>query len=157
VRYCPNCHRINVGRPQICNYCGRSWYIRLCPSRHENPYDVQYCGTCGSTDLTDTAGAKPWWSLIFRVSVWIIFILFIVTLCRDANQLFPLLLTLSLPVIMLLSVYFLIGSIAPWPLKGFLKNINKIIKTLFIKILVWLWNAIKWILFNQNNINSRGR
>jgi hypothetical protein len=42
-------------------------------------------------------------------------------------------------------------------LKGFLKYVNKIIKTLFIKFLVWLWNAIKWILFNQKNINSRGR
>jgi hypothetical protein len=148
MKYCPNCQRINIGRPQICNYCGRSWYVRLCPSRHENPYDVQYCGTCGSTDLTDTAGAKPWWSTILRVIIWILFILFIFNLSRNANQLFPLILILSFPVIMLSAVYFLIGSLAPWPLNKFLRYVNGKLKMLVSSFLVMLWNAIRKILFN---------
>jgi hypothetical protein len=148
MKYCPNCQRINIGRPQICNYCGRSWYVRLCPSRHENPYDVQYCGTCGSTDLTDTAGAKPWWSAILRATIWILFILFILNLTRNANQLFPLILSLSFPVIMLSAVYFLICSIAPWPIKKFLRYVNVKLKMLVSSFLVMLWNAIKKILCN---------
>src|SRR5258707_14679804 len=58
MKYCPFCKRLNSGRPAICNYCGRSWYHRLCSRGHENPHDAQYCGNCGSTDMTETVGRR---------------------------------------------------------------------------------------------------
>jgi len=154
MRYCPNCQRINVGHPPICNYCGRTWYVRLCPSRHENPYNAQYCSTCGSTDLSETVGVKPWWSLLCRVPVWIIAILFVVGITEDADHVLPMILSLSLPVAILLFVYSLIVSLAPGPVKGLIRSFNKTLINLTSNFFVGVWNLIKWILFD--NRNSRG-
>jgi hypothetical protein len=56
----------------ICHYCGRTWHIRLCPRGHENPYNAQYCGTCGSVDLTETAGRRPWFLIALKGFLWIL-------------------------------------------------------------------------------------
>lgn len=72
MRYCPYCRRINEGKPQICNFCGRTWYIRLCQRGHENPYNAQYCGICGSADLTETAGPRPWFFIALKIGILII-------------------------------------------------------------------------------------
>ena len=149
MRYCPNCQRINAGSPVICNYCGRTWYVRLCPSRHENPYDAQYCATCGSVDLSDTAGSRPWWRFVFRVPVWIILIMFIIALGEDAEHLLPALLSLSLPIVILLSVNFLMISLAPRPVKGLIRSINKTLINLTSNFFVGVWNLIKWIFIGK--------
>lgn len=151
MKYCPYCHRINAGRPQICNYCGRTWYVRLCNRGHENSYDAQFCGTCGSADLTDTAGGTPWWSYMFRILPWSILILFIVSLGRGPYQLSPQLINLIIPVLLLIFGYALVVSMAPWPLKGLLAFINRKLKFFLSKILVWFWDLIKWILFDNRN------
>jgi hypothetical protein len=67
MRYCSHCRRLNPGRPQICHYCGRTWRVRLCPRHHENPPSAQYCGNCGSVDLSETAGRNPISLIIFKV------------------------------------------------------------------------------------------
>ena len=72
MRYCPYCRRFNEGKPQICHFCGRTWYIRLCPRGHENPYNAQYCGTCGSADLTETAGRRSWFFIFLKIGFLII-------------------------------------------------------------------------------------
>lgn len=149
MRYCPNCQRINVGSPQICNYCGRTWYVRLCPSRHENSYDAQYCGTCGSTDLTDTVGSRPWWRYIFRIPLWIILILFAAAIIDGADQVVPMILSLSLPVVMLILIYSFAVSFVPGPLKGLIRSANRKLITIISNSMAWMWSLIKWIFIGK--------
>jgi RNA polymerase subunit RPABC4/transcription elongation factor Spt4 len=85
--YCNNCHRITAGEPAFCNFCGRSYNLKLCPHRHPNPRIAEICSTCGSRDLSTP---HP------RVSLWLA----------------PLLILLSaVPglLLLLLSVLLLIG------------------------------------------------
>lgn len=143
MRYCPYCRRISAGRPQICNYCGRTWYIRLCPRGHENPPDAQFCSSCGSTDLTETAGIKYWWIFFPRIFIWSILILFILSLIKHIEQFLPQFISLLLPLIILLTVYFMAGSMAPWPIKSLFGYINKKFKTVASIFLTWIWNTIR--------------
>ncbi len=52
MRYCNHCHRITAGEPLFCNFCGRSYDLKLCPSRHPNPRMADVCNQCGSRDLS---------------------------------------------------------------------------------------------------------
>ncbi len=80
MRYCPYCRRINSGRPLICRFCGRTWYIRLCNRGHSNPSGSIRCGECGSLDLTDPAGKMPWFLIGLKILVWLLIGLFIYSL-----------------------------------------------------------------------------
>jgi RNA polymerase subunit RPABC4/transcription elongation factor Spt4 len=87
MRYCNQCHRITTGEPLFCNFCGRSYNLKLCPHRHPNPRNAEICNQCGSRDLSTP---HP------RISFWLA----------------PLLVVLSaLPgfLLLLLSVLFLVG------------------------------------------------
>jgi hypothetical protein len=72
MRYCPHCQRFNPGRPQFCHYCARTWQIRICNRGHENPANVQFCGTCGSADLTETAGPRSWIAILLLAGLWLL-------------------------------------------------------------------------------------
>jgi RNA polymerase subunit RPABC4/transcription elongation factor Spt4 len=72
MRYCPHCQRFNEGKPQICHFCGRTWHIRLCPRGHENPYNAQYCGACGSADLTETVGPWSRFIIFLKLGLWLL-------------------------------------------------------------------------------------
>lgn len=61
MRYCNQCHRITTGDPLFCNFCGRSYDVKLCPHRHANPRSAEICSQCGSRDLSTP---HP------RLSVW---------------------------------------------------------------------------------------
>src|SRR5262249_28168017 len=52
MRYCNLCHRITAGEALFCNFCGRSYDVRLCPHRHPNPRTAQICSQCGSRELS---------------------------------------------------------------------------------------------------------
>ena len=52
MRYCNNCHHITGGEALFCNFCGRSYDLRLCPHRHPNPRAAQICSQCGSRELS---------------------------------------------------------------------------------------------------------
>ncbi len=89
MRYCNQCNRITAGEALFCNFCGRSYDLRLCPHRHPNPRTAQICRQCGSRELSTP---QP------RVSIW----------------LRPLSLLLSLLpgiVLVLVSLLFLIGFV----------------------------------------------
>src|SRR5437899_579284 len=62
MRYCNQCHRITSGEPLFCNFCGRSYDLKLCPHRHPNPRNAEICSQCGSRELSTP---HP------RVSVWL--------------------------------------------------------------------------------------
>lgn len=59
MKYCPACQRWNQGQPVRCNYCGRTWGVRLCPRGHANPPDAVFCSQCGRPQLSETAGPEP--------------------------------------------------------------------------------------------------
>ena len=150
MRYCPNCQRINVGRPPICNYCGRTWYVKLCPRGHENPSNVLYCSTCGSTDLSETAGKKPWWIISPRPVLWVILILIIISIGSNVEIILPELIISFMPIVILLMIYFFIGSLNIWPFK----YITGLVKKLAAKLTTAFINIIKWIFVGKKN--SRG-
>lgn len=52
MRYCTNCRHITPGQPLFCNFCGRSYDVKLCPSRHTNPRSATVCSQCGSRELS---------------------------------------------------------------------------------------------------------
>src|SRR5947207_519430 len=59
--YCNNCHRITAGEPLFCNFCGRSYNLKLCPHRHPNPRTAEICSQCGSRDLSTPHPRVPLW------------------------------------------------------------------------------------------------
>jgi hypothetical protein len=66
MRYCTSCRRITAGQPLFCNFCGRSYDVKLCPSRHVNPRSALVCSQCGSHDLSTPGPAA---SLATRITL----------------------------------------------------------------------------------------
>lgn len=145
MRYCPNCHRWNTGRPQFCCYCGRTWYIRLCPRGHDNPPDTQYCGTCGSADLTDTAGPQPIWIWLIRIGVLIILALFIIAITRSRFHLSEQFLTFLISIALLIIGLSVILSFLPNPIRRPVLSGLWALKRIGRQIIDWLWEKFKLI------------
>jgi RNA polymerase subunit RPABC4/transcription elongation factor Spt4 len=61
MRYCNQCHRITSGDPLFCNFCGRSYDVKLCPHRHPNPRNANMCSQCGSRELSTPHPHLPIW------------------------------------------------------------------------------------------------
>ena len=61
MRYCNQCHRITAGEPLFCNFCGRSYGVKLCPSRHPNPRNAEICSQCGSRELSTPHPHVAFW------------------------------------------------------------------------------------------------
>jgi hypothetical protein len=82
MRYCYNCNRITQGEPLFCNFCGRSYGVKLCSRLHKNPRNAQICSQCGSRELSTPAPKQPIWiSLaVFGLSLLPGFLLFIISI-----------------------------------------------------------------------------
>lgn len=52
MKYCYECGRITAGVPRYCQFCGRTYDVKLCPRRHENPRFAEVCSQCGSRELS---------------------------------------------------------------------------------------------------------
>lgn len=61
MKYCYQCNRVTHGEPLFCNFCGRSYNVKLCPRLHRNPRNAQSCSQCGSRDLSTPAPKSPFW------------------------------------------------------------------------------------------------
>src|SRR5689334_16369455 len=61
MHYCLNCHKITIGEPLYCSFCGRTYNLKLCPSRHPNPRSAEVCSQCGSRDLSTPQPPTPLW------------------------------------------------------------------------------------------------
>jgi RNA polymerase subunit RPABC4/transcription elongation factor Spt4 len=66
MKYCYNCNRITAGEPLFCNFCGRSYNMKLCPRRHPNPRNAEACSQCGSRDLSTPQPKVPLWAPILE-------------------------------------------------------------------------------------------
>lgn len=52
MRYCRNCRKFTSGKPAFCQFCGRSYGVKLCPRGHKNPRAANACSECGSHELS---------------------------------------------------------------------------------------------------------
>lgn len=64
MKYCYNCNRVTIGEPLFCNFCGRSYNIKLCPKLHVNPRYAEACSHCGSRELSTPQPKVPFWATI---------------------------------------------------------------------------------------------
>lgn len=64
MKYCYNCNRVTIGEPLFCNFCGRSYDIKLCPKLHVNPRNARACSHCGSRELSTPQPKVPFWATI---------------------------------------------------------------------------------------------
>jgi len=64
LKYCYNCDRVTIGDPAFCNFCGRSYDVKLCPRLHVNPRGAFACSKCGSHELTTPQPRVPSWTKI---------------------------------------------------------------------------------------------
>ncbi len=148
MRYCPHCHRLNPGRPAICHYCGRTWYVRLCPRHHENPTNAQFCGQCGSADLTETAGRKPWWPYLAKILILVsLFVVFLLALKgffwsfkgKGLSQIMRFMLALTF----LMIGYAIAFSFLPQPARKIFTRINRFFLKGASRALKWFGLIIK--------------
>src|ERR1700738_624453 len=66
MKYCYNCNRATIREPLFCNFCGRSYNIKLCPKLHVNPRNAEPCSHCGSRELSLPQPKVPFWPLSSR-------------------------------------------------------------------------------------------
>ena len=65
MKFCLNCGHSTAGEPLFCNYCGRSYNVKLCPRHHINPRHAEVCSKCGSRDLsTPQPKLSPGWKVL---------------------------------------------------------------------------------------------
>ena len=143
MRFCPHCRRLNPGRPVICHYCGRTWHVRLCPRGHENPPDSQFCGICGSADLSETAGPVPFWIWLIRIASLIIFIVFIVSLKLPEFHLTDQIITQVIAISILLVGINMALSVLPATARRVVMAVTMTAKRWFVQTAVWCWERIK--------------
>lgn len=72
MKYCYQCGHITVGEPLYCNYCGRSYSVKLCPRGHANPRSAVVCSQCGSRDLSTPQPRVP---VLVRIAVFFLSLL----------------------------------------------------------------------------------
>ena len=52
MKYCYQCGKLTAGEPLFCNFCGRSYDVKLCPRQHPNSRVAEVCSQCGSRELS---------------------------------------------------------------------------------------------------------
>lgn len=66
MKYCYQCNRVTIGEPLFCNFCGRSYNVKLCPGLHANPRNAETCSLCGSRDLSTPGPKIPFWAPLLQ-------------------------------------------------------------------------------------------
>src|SRR5438132_13577108 len=64
LKFCLYCGRDTVAEPLFCNFCGRSYDVKLCPKLHANPRGTRVCSKCGSAELSTPQLRVPLWAKI---------------------------------------------------------------------------------------------
>ena len=65
MKYCYECGRLTGGDPRYCQFCGRSYDVKLCQRRHENPRFAEVCSQCGSRELSTP---QPKVSVLWKIA-----------------------------------------------------------------------------------------
>lgn len=121
MRYCPYCRRMNPGKPLYCQYCARTFEVRICSKcRSINSKAALACGKCGSFELSDIAGEIPFWAIFLKALFWLFLVLFVIGFFMNLVSFVPLLVVI---VLLLLGYSFL-----PEEVKNIIKLILSLIK-----------------------------
>ena len=65
MKFCYQCGRMTPGEPLYCNFCGRSYDVKLCPRAHVNPRNAEVCSQCGSREFsTPQPKVSVWWKVL---------------------------------------------------------------------------------------------
>ena len=100
MRYCSFCRRINPGKPVHCQYCGRTFGVRICHHcREGNPREALVCRNCGSAELSETSKPLPSWLVFIKVLFWIFILTLILGIISNLQILLPLLVILGFLVL----------------------------------------------------------
>jgi len=67
MRYCYNCNKITAGEPLFCNFCGRSYNVKICAHKHINPRNAMACSQCGSRDFSTPQPKVPLWAPLLEL------------------------------------------------------------------------------------------
>ena len=119
MKYCYECGCTTAGEPLFCNFCGRSYDVKLCAKLHVNPRLAEACSQCGSRDLSTPQPKVPmrWRILAFVAQL------------------------LSAAVLMVFSYRFLLGIMVKIKLHSQLHHRDLILAALLI--LLWtLWSML---------------
>lgn len=72
MKYCYECGCTTSGEPLFCNYCGRSYDVKLCPKLHVNPRLAEACSQCGTRDLSTPQPRVPVrWRIFSFLAQWL--------------------------------------------------------------------------------------
>ena len=69
MKYCYQCGRLTPGEPLFCNFCGRSYDVKLCPRLHVNPRIAEVCSQCGSREFSTPQPKVSFWWRLFEALV----------------------------------------------------------------------------------------
>jgi len=69
MKYCYQCGRLTSGEPLFCQFCGRSYDVKLCPRHHPNPRYAEVCSQCGSRELSTP---QPKVSFLWKVVAFLL-------------------------------------------------------------------------------------
>ena len=72
MKYCYNCNHITPGDPLFCNFCGRSYNVKICVHKHANPRTAVVCSQCGSREFSTPQPRIPWWAPALELVIGII-------------------------------------------------------------------------------------
>src|SRR5713101_5189410 len=122
MRYCYNCNRITSGEPLFCNFCGRSYNVKLCPRKHANPRNAEACSQCGSRDLSTPQPKVPLWvpivefllSLIPGFFLGVVTILSVVLMIREISQRPDMIVALAMLSIALGILWWIWSQLPAW-------------------------------------------
>jgi len=97
MKYCSFCKRISPGQPVYCQFCGRTFGVRICHHcRQANPREALACRNCGSPELSETSGSLPFWPGFLNILIGIFILALIIGLIRNLEFLLSLSVILGL-------------------------------------------------------------
>lgn len=71
MKFCYQCGIVTAGKPLFCNFCGRSYDMKLCPRLHQNPRKAEACSRCGNRNLSIPQPSRP---ILWQIAALAIFI-----------------------------------------------------------------------------------
>lgn len=129
MRYCAYCKRLNVGCPTFCQYCGRSFNVRICKGcGHMNPVEALACRKCGRSNLSEPSGNNSLWIKVIKYCFLFLIVLFLFNLFKKLMTHIEVLASM----VIVLGCFYLVYLFLPQSLKGLMKRMLGIIKSLFM-------------------------
>ena len=65
MKFCYHCGKITPDEPLFCNFCGRTYDVKLCTRLHPNGRYAEVCSQCGSRDFSTPQPRVPLWTRCF--------------------------------------------------------------------------------------------